>query len=152
MVISLTAPMATPGSGPGDPLFTRLVAQGVADDLDTAVAELNATAQPSPRHDRSFTDEHPPGAVLTFTDPAYRGPAHAVGDPVTAKSSRLESVCGPDRKRANSQAASGDGYQRAGLEPVCDRRKVRRQEGGLLVRREVVCRPEQNHRGPGSAG
>ena len=26
---------------PGDPLFTRLVAQGVADDLDTALAELN---------------------------------------------------------------------------------------------------------------
>ena len=28
----------------GDPLFTRLDAQGVADDLDTAVAELNETA------------------------------------------------------------------------------------------------------------
>jgi aminoglycoside phosphotransferase (APT) family kinase protein len=28
----------------GDPLFTRLVAQGVADDLDTALAELNEFA------------------------------------------------------------------------------------------------------------
>ena len=28
----------------GDPLFTRLVAQGVADALDTALAELNEFA------------------------------------------------------------------------------------------------------------
>jgi hypothetical protein len=48
----------------GDPLFTRLIAQGVADDLDTALAELKRDRITLTAADECVTQSHCQAAIL----------------------------------------------------------------------------------------